>query len=362
VELSKLQISGVRNLQQVKLQGLDKVNVFFGANGAGKTSILEAIHLLGLARSFRGKSVKPMISHGQSHCTVFGSVGDSSHKLSLGVQRSIEGGVQIKVAGEAVRSAAQLAEYLPLQTINADSFDLLTGTPQARRQYLDLGVFHVEHRFFQQWQRFQRCIKQRNNLLRHGKMSSNELAVWTQDLAASGARVSEYRLEYFAQLAPQFQGVMEKLAPELTALQLHYRRGWDKALDYREALEASQAVDLERGYTHVGPQRADVRVTIDGRSAAEVLSRGQQKLVVCALKLAQGQLMTRLGRSACTYLLDDLSAELDRRHCELVCELLSSMEVQVFATCIEKGDLCSVWPSEASMQVFHVEHGVVTSA
>jgi len=361
VELSKLQINGVRNLQQVKLQGLDKVNIFFGANGAGKTSILEAIHLLGMARSFRGKSVKPIISHGQPKCTVYGSVGDASHKLSLGVQRSLEGGVQIRVAGKSVRSAAQLAEHLPLQTINADSFDLLTGAPQARRQYLDWGVFHVEHRFFHQWQRFQRCIKQRNNLLRHGKMSKIEFAVWTKDLAAAGASLNEYRLDYFGQLEPRFQAVIGQLAPELTGLQLHYRRGWDKTLEYAQALNASQGVDLDRGYTHVGPQRADIRVTIDARPAADVLSRGQQKLVVCALKLAQGQLMAGLGNSVCTYLLDDLSAELDKHHCKLVCALLSSMEVQVFATCIEEEDLRSVWPSEGGMQVFHVEHGVVTS-
>lgn len=360
MELSKLQISGVRNLQHIKLQGLAKVNVFFGANGAGKTSVLEAIHLLGMARSFRGKSVKPIISHGQPHCTVFGLVGDSSGKLSLGVQRSLEGDVQIKVAGKAVRSAAQLAEYLPLQIIDANSFDLLTGSPQARRQYLDWGVFHVEHRFFNQWQRFQRCIKQRNNLLRHGKMSSTELTVWTRDLVISGANLSQYRLEYFTQLAPNFQSVIESLAPELTGLQLHYRQGWDKSLDYAAALDASQGVDLERGYTHVGPQRADIRITIDSRSAADVLSRGQQKLVVCALKLAQGQLMAKLEHSICTYLLDDLSAELDKNHCKLVCAQLSSMNVQVFATSIEMSDLCSVWPNEDSMQVFHVEHGVVT--
>ncbi len=361
MELSKLQINGVRNLQRVKLQDLNRVNIFFGANGAGKTSVLEAIHLLGMARSFRGKSVKPLISHGQPHCTVFGSVGDASSKLSLGVQRALEGGVQIKVAGKAVRSAAQLAEHLPLQIINADSFDLLTGAPQTRRQYLDWGVFHVEHRFFHQWQRFQRCIKQRNNLLRHGKMSSTELIVWTKDLAASGANLNEYRLAYFTQLAPKIQAVIESLAPELEGLQLHYRRGWDKTLAYAEALDASQAVDLERGYTHVGPQRADIRVTIDGRSAADVLSRGQQKLVVCALKLAQGQLMATQGHGACTYLLDDLSAELDRPHCELVCALLSSMNVQVFATSIEQNDLCAVWPDSDGMKVFHVEHGVVTS-
>jgi DNA replication and repair protein RecF len=361
VELSKLQISNVRNLQRVELQGLAKVNLFFGSNGAGKTSILEAIHLLGMARSFRGATVKPLIAHGCPSCTVFGTVTTTlSTKLALGIQRGATGEVQIKVAGKAVRSAAELVEHLPLQTINADSFDLLTGAPQTRRQYLDWGVFHVEHRFYHQWQRFQRCIKQRNNLLRRGKIADSELAVWTRDLASSGAAINDYRREYFSSLTPQFQSIIEAIAPELKGLELRFRQGWDKSVAYTEALNASVAVDRERGYTHVGPQRADIKVIIEGRPAAEVLSRGQQKLVVCALKLAQGQLMSSSGRGQCTYLVDDLAAELDKEHSKRVCGLLSSMKVQVFVTSIEQDDIRSVWPDCDDIQVFHVEHGVVS--
>ena len=361
VQLSKLQINNVRNLQQIKLKGLGKVNLFFGTNGAGKTSILEAIHLLGMARSFRGKSVKPLIAHNQPHCTVFGTIATgASGSMALGVQRSVSGGVQIKIAGKPVRSAAQLVEYLPLQTINADSFDLLTGAPQARRHYLDWGVFHVEHRFFHQWQRFQRCIKQRNKLLRHGKMSVSELEVWTKDLAGSGNAINDFRLAYFDSLLPQFKSIIHALAPELEGLALRYRRGWEKSLGYAEALGASLQADKEQGYTHVGPQRADIKVIIGGRPAADVLSRGQQKLVVCALKLAQGQLMTALGRGTCTYLVDDLTAELDKAHSAQVCRWLSSMGVQVFLTSIEKDSVCSVWPDGDELQVFHVEHGAVS--
>ena len=93
---------------------------------------------------------------------------------------------------------------------------------------------------------------------------------------------------------------------------------------------------------------------------AEVLSRGQQKLVVCALKLSQGQLMSSSGRGQCTYLVDDLTAELDKEHSKKVCELLSSMRVQVFVTSIEQDDILSVWPDRDDIQVFHVEHGIVS--
>jgi len=313
-----------------------------------------------MARSFRGKTIKPLIAHEKPHCTVFGSLSGGGPDITLGVQRHINGEVQIKVAGKAVHSAAQLVEYLPLQALNADSFELLTGSPRARRQYLDWGVFHVEHQFYHQWQRFQRCIKQRNNLLRRGKMSGGELEVWTRDLASSGSAINEYRRAYFSSLVPQFQSIVEALAPELEGLELRYRRGWDKALSYTDALDASQAVDKDRGYTHVGPQRADIKVTIRGRSAVEVLSRGQQKLVVCAMKLAQGQLMTGLGRGGCTYLVDDLTAELDVPHSRQVCSLLSQMQVQVFVTSIEQDAICSVWPEGDEIGVFHVEHGAVS--
>jgi DNA replication and repair protein RecF len=251
---------------------------------------------------------------------------------------------------------------LPLQVINADSFDLLTGSPGARRQYLDWGVFHVEHRFFEQWQRFQRCIKQRNKLLRRGKMPASELPVWTRELAQSGEALSHYRETYFNLLTPRFKETMARLAPSLDGLELRYRRGWDKQLDYQTALDNSAAVDLEQGYTHPGPQRADVRVLIDGHVAAETLSRGQQKLVVCGLKLAQGQLMTELGGGRCTYLVDDLPAELDREHCGLVCQQLAAMNSPIFITCVEKNDIEAVWPDleQHDMAMFHVEHAGVT--
>lgn len=366
--LTQLQINHVRNLQQVRLQDLQRINVFFGCNGSGKTSILESIHLLGMARSFRGSSIKSLITHEAPSCTVFGTAtlpsadmgaGSPGLGLPLGVQRNRVGEAQIKIGGKVVRTVAELAEQLPLQVITAESFGLLTGAPGARRQYLDWGVFHVEQRFFGQWQRFQRGIKQRNNLLRRGKITSHELAVWTRDLAQTGTAINEYRKDYFRILSPRFKEIIARLAPSLDALELRYQQGWDRQLSYNEALQQGLAADLEQGYTHSGPQRADIRVMSGGHLAAETLSRGQQKLVVCGLKLAQGQLMAQLGRGKCTYLIDDLPSELDYGHSQLVCDVLASMEAQVFLTCIDQQEIRSVWPETDELAMFHVEQGSV---
>ena len=152
---------------------------------------------------------------------------------------------------------------------------------------------------------------------------------------------------------------MKRLAPSLEGLELRFRQGWDAQYSYSEALEQTLKSDLDQGYTHTGPQRADIRVISGGHLAADTLSRGQQKLVVCGLKLAQGQLMSVEGGRSCTYLIDDLPSELDDNHSRLVCSLLASMDAQVFITCVDQEEVRSVWPDGEKLSMFHVEHGNV---
>ncbi len=359
--ITELNIYRLRNLWQVSLPGLQRVNGFFGANGSGKTSVLEAIYLLGMARSFRASSAKTLINHDASDCLVQAHVqrdGDRG-RSALGVQRERDGSLLMRIDGETVRSVASLAEALPLQVIDASSFDLLTGAPAARRQFLNWGVFHVEHRFFSEWQRFQRGIKQRNSGLRRDKLPGRELQGWTAELARSGSRINEFRQHYFSHLAPLFREICQRLLPQLEGIELHLRQGWDRRLSYAEALAGTLESDIDKGFTQVGPQRADLRITLDGRQAADVLSRGQQKLVVCALKLGQGRLLRELGQRQCSYLVDDLPSELDQVHCRRVCEEMDRLGSQVFITCVERKDLEAVWPGDSAPAMFHVEHGAV---
>ena len=358
-KLQRIQITQVRNLRRVKLDELGSVNVFFGANGSGKTSVLEAVHLLGMARSFRG-TTRSLITHGEKSCTVFGEIQPAG--ISIGVNRSTDGTAQLKLAGESVRTVSALATNLPLQVIAADSFDLLTGSPGRRRQFLDWGVFHVEHTFFPAWQRYQRALKQRNILLRRGKLTDSQLAVWDREICESGEVLTGCRERYFDVFVPLFLNCLEKIAPMLMGMELRLRHGWERGLSLREALVKCKQADVEQGYTHVGPQRADISVLIDGRPAAEVLSRGQQKLVICSMKLAQGQLFSQTGEVNCTYLIDDLPSELDRNHANLVCESLAGMvNTQIFISCVEANDIIRIQPErwKQKLKMFHVEQGHV---
>lgn len=358
MKLSDLEISGVRNLTSVSIKDLAQINIFSGPNGAGKTSILEAIHVLGLARSFRGTQLQPVIQYHQNTCTVFGKVlHDDEAPLSVGVKRAKRGGFRIRIAGQDEKSLVRLAETLPIQLINSVAYSLLEGGPKQRRQFIDWGVFHVEHTFYDAWRRMQRCLKQRNAVLRSGRADKRALSAWDQELIEASEQVDRARQAYFESFYPVFTDFLQRLV-ELPDLSVSYSRGWDADTSLAEVLDASLQRDLRRGFTHFGPHRADLKLQINGLNAGQVLSRGQQKLVVCALRLAQCELMVRTTEKKCVLLIDDLPAEIDASHQGKLCTLLDSLGIQLFMTCVEADDLVNQpWEKLKSLKVFQVKQG-----
>ncbi len=359
--IQQLTITAIRNLAPVTLQPSSSVNVFYGLNGSGKTSVLEAIHILGVARSFRTSRIKHVINRDVQACTVFGRVGTDSQTIPVGVSRNArEETRQIRVAGENLKSTSELARLLPLQVINPDTFSLLEGAPKLRRQFIDWGVFHVKHQyFFPLWQRMQKALKQRNSLLRHGRISGLELTSWNIEFEKAANAIDQLRDDYIRKLTPVFNQVLSELA-DLDNLTIHYYCGWDKERSLQEVLANNLERDMRSGYTHAGPQRADLRIRMGKGSAVDTLSRGQLKLVVCALKLAQGFLYQALQHKQCIFLVDDLPSELDIPNRQKLCRLFQTMKCQTFITCVEKGALESCWLPDTDVKMFHVKHGHIT--
>lgn len=358
--IQKLTITRVRNIEQASLQPSAGINILYGDNGSGKTSVLEAIHLLGVARSFRTSRIKPVIQSGFEDCAVFARIARHAHEIPVGITRNLkEESFKIRVAGDTIRSTAELAHLLPFQLINPDSFRLLEGSPLGRRHYLDWGVFHVKHNhFFPIWKHFQKALKQRNSLLKHGRIHGSELAVWDAELVKAAVLIDQHRQAYIEKLKPVFNDVISELA-SLEDLTLQYYRGWDRDKDLSQVLQQNHRRDLQLGYTQAGPQRADLRIRISGANAADTLSRGQLKLVVCALKLAQGILYNAEQDQQCLFLVDDLPSELDAPNRNRLCGLFQRMKCQTFITCVEKDALSACWLPETEVRMFHVKHGQI---
>ena len=369
--IRELHVSHFRNLAQASLQDLGRFNLIHGRNGSGKTSILEAIHMLSLTRSFRSRQVESVIQFESSSLVVRAVLESGDDCRNLGIQRGKDKSLVLKYGGERLRSFTDLAGLLPVQLINPDSFLLLEGSPAVRRQFLDWSVFHVKHLgFYQEWSRYRKALKQRNALLRRGKLSPSMLAPWEEEIALTGAKITAMRRRQFEQTKKAYLAISQALVERVgeavlqghSSLSMRFSPGWDDrdGEDGEEGLLAtlSQAreQDAKQGFTRIGPHRADVRFSMGGLPAQDVLSRGQIKTVVCALKLAQAKMLISEGLDV-VLLLDDLPAELDRERRAALFSVISGLGAQVFATSIDEFDLDEAWFEHAEkVKRFHVEH------
>lgn len=349
MSLADLTVDHLRCLRHVELTLHPGQNLIWGANGSGKTSLLEAIFLLGRGRSFRTRNSERLITHGEDRLVVFGRTSNSTSH-TLGVQASRKEGTVAKIDGTFASSLAELSSIFAVQVIEPGAHKLIEEGGHRRRRWMDWAVFHVEPSFVEQWSRYMRALKQRNAALR---THPDQASAWDPELARAGEAIAESRRSMLERLQPYWQQVVEQLtgfSPEL-----HYSRGWTQDIPLSQALKDARDRDTHRGITHVGPHRADVLIRVNGRPAREVLSRGQQKLVAVAMTLSQLFLLRDLTGAAPTLLLDDPAAELDSTRLQLFIEQVAGLQGQLVVTSLQRD--FSLWGKPD--RVFHVEQGVV---
>ena len=439
--LTQLSVHQLRNLQAVHIQP-GQCNVFIGANGSGKTSLLESLYLLSRGKSFRHHQPKRYISHHAPHTTVYAKFANGS---SMAIQKAQDASSIMRLDQQAVYVQSALTKQLPTLLIDPSSMDILEIGSGSRRQLLDWITFHVKPGFHPQWLSYQRLLKQRNALLKQSpKLSSyqlQELAAWDKGLANHAALITHYRQQAFEEWQPLFNSLVQQLLPDYAPfIQLKFSAGYNTEVALDELLQQRLAQDCQMGYTRIGCHRADVQVLwvedevarqqvaafqetssqnagsknigqqdIEIKSsepetsesmlapeqpyqeeqdfydweevgllgnvreqAANVLSRGEKKLLITALKLSQLPLLATVkqgeGNSAVIseeevmplVLLDDIAAELDERALTILLKSLSQLSCQVFITSLEPQIMAEIWHYWPQAKMFHVKQGQVT--
>lgn len=356
MRITRLTVERLRCLSAVDLRPGPGLNFIIGPNGSGKTSLLEAVHLLAYGRSFRGRVRDGLIRSGQESLEVFAEWDESpmAGQRKVGLRHNGQTWTG-RLDGDTVDQLGELCAALAAVTFEPGSHALVSGTSDARRRYLDWGLFHVEPDFLPLWRRYARALKQRNALLKH-RRGGDELDLWDAELASAGEPLQARRQRYVERLQPRLAALSEELQPELGACALQLKPGWRREeLSLADALLLARDRDLAAGFTSLGPHRADWRIEHAARPRQEALSRGQGKLAALACLLAQADDFALERGHWPVLLLDDLASELDAHHQRRLLERLMASNVQAFITATQQ----PVSIADENFEMFHVEHGNV---
>ncbi|AYO93662.1 DNA replication/repair protein RecF [Xanthomonas campestris pv. zingibericola] len=358
----RLSIHRLRRFHTVELHPSSTLNLLTGDNGAGKTSVLEALHLMAYGRSFRGRVRDGLIQQGANDLEVFvewkegnGAAGERTRRAGLRHSGQEWTG---RLDGEDVAQLGALCAALAVVTFEPGSHVLISGGGEPRRRFLDWGLFHVEPDFLTMWRRYARALKQRNALLKQGAQP-RMLDAWDHELAESGESLTSRRTRYLERLQERLVPVADAIAPALGLSALTFAPGWKRhEVSLADALLLARERDRQNGYTSQGPHRADWVPSFQALPGRDALSRGQAKLTALACLLAQAEDFAYERGEWPVIALDDLGSELDRHHQGRVLQRLACAPAQVLITATETPP--GLADAGALLQQFHVEHGHIT--
>ncbi|MGF1483783.1 MAG: DNA replication/repair protein RecF [Opitutales bacterium] len=318
MRLLRLHAQHFRNFELVRLSLSGASHFLVGANGQGKTNLLEAAGLLGALRSFRTNETAPLIKQGEPQARIFYEAADASGspvKIDLTLATK---GKTLLVDGERVGRLGDFLGRFPVVVLSSDDNQLLRGSPGARRRFLDLHLASIHPGYYEHLRRYHRALASRNRLLKVRPWAKPDLAAlasFEEAMAPEAAALVAARLEELQELEPIFAKAYAAFAEAAETPRLSYAPSLDAANTdaeaFRKLWQADRERELRTGATGKGPHRDDLGFAVLGRPAREFGSEGQQRSFVIALRLAQFARMRAVLGQDPLVLADDVLGELD---------------------------------------------------
>lgn len=354
--IKQLKISNFRCYEHLELNFDSRINVLFGENGSGKTSVLEAVYFLSTGKSFRSKRNKNLIKHETEGLSLFTHfVDNQTYNHQLGITLSKQLNKKVKLNQDAIKNQSQIAHVLPVVSIDPDSYLFLDKPPQYRRSFFDWLVFHVKPNYLQAWSKVSRCHKHLNILYKEKK--TKDLEYWEQQYIQYAESLTTMRKEIFSELEKKVHEKINDFIPELSSLKLDFKKGWTQDNSLTEQISLDREKNLIYGNLSSGTHKMDIKNTIHQTPAHENLSRGQKKVISSIYFLSYIEILTtHLGVDP-ILCLDDMDAELDIKKTAVFSDFIQQSNNQVFITTVDKDKLIHGLKDAA---MFHVEHNKIT--
>lgn len=347
-----LQGENLRCHGQFRIEPHPSLNLILGPNASGKTSLLEALFVTVRGRSFRAQNLSELCGRKGGAWHVFMTVaeGIDLHRIGLGWTRQ---GTELRFDEDRQARMVDVVRCVPMQIIDPGAHRLLEEGPAYRRSFVDWGVFHVEHRFLETWRRYQRALRQRNRALRE-QLGVRSVKAWDEELADSGEVLNQQRERHVQALTDGFSSWTRRLL-DIDDVRCDWSPGWNAEESFRASLDRTFEQHVRQGTTIQGPHRAELRISVEDTRVRGRISRGQQKMLIAAMVLAQAELLAASGCRLPILLLDDFASELAPDFQAKLAEGLRTYAGQKFITAFERP--IGFQASDLPMAMFHVEHG-----
>lgn len=340
--ITKLEASQFRNLENAEFTPEKGLNLFYGDNAQGKTSLLEAVFFLATGSSFRTARDKEMIRLGESEFLLRSQYKEKEIIHSIEAKYSLEKGKVIKIDN---KKNAALAEKPRAVIFTPDDLYMLKGSPVKRRQFIDQVMVQVSGEYRNHLMNFERILKRKNDLLRREDQPATMLDAIDRVFAETAAHITLARINFMKIIDELSAGIHRRFSEAGDTISTKYALSFPLASErinlstvetaLIKQIEENRKLEVRRKTSLFGPHRDDINIYLNQRSARSYASQGQQRNIVIALKLAQLEAMNQIQGSYPVLLLDEILAELDAVKRPLILEYLDSAPYQTFLTSVE---------------------------
>ncbi len=357
--LKSLTLKNFRTYRQETFSFHDKFNLIYGYNAAGKTNLLEAVHILFKTKPFRLTRNKELIRNGEQSCGIKGEVESSGGLDEIHVHIT-DANKTIKLNGKVVYKAATILGKFHTVSFLPSDLVLVKGTPQERRRYIDALICSVEPEHIRSLRTYFRILSQRNAVLSKSPgLKERDMDIWNERIAQHGAAVIRKRLHYIMMLKPHVERIYRESSGTESKIEIFYESSFNYDSEqkieegFQDELISRFKLDRARKHTTTGPQRDKIEFSLNSRDAALYASQGEAKNLALALRTAEIEITKQVTGKTPILLLDDVSSELDMKRKKFLFDLLRDFTGQIFVTATHTDEILY----DGEMKIFHINDG-----
>lgn len=368
--LELLKLRNFRNCENISISFSKRINVITGGNAQGKTNILEGIYFLSVARSHRTNQDDELIQHGKTWFYIKGEVSSSGSATTIEIINSKDNGKKLKIDGKVQDKVSNILGRVNVVIFSPEDMLLINGAGVERRRFIDMLIARADRSYLHLLQDYRKALKQRNSLLKKIGQGSGasilSLEPWDELITQSGSEIMLRRSSYVKELSEVTASVHKKLVGYEEDVGIEYSKAIETGDDLQELKERYSREltkllrrDIARGSTSFGPHHEDLMLKINNMDARRYGSRGQQRTLALALKIASLEIFNAKTGRYPIMLLDDLTSELDRKRIRCLVDMLSGMQIQIFITVVNSDldSLMTAFKDTGDCNIITVENG-----